>query len=122
MPLLNHVNMRCTNLDITRQFLEQTIGVKLGARPPIPFPGYWLYDDSDRAVIHLIEAKTPLSVEAAVDHVAFSIENLSERIAQLNAQGHNLQPMAVPGTDIYQVFVNGPDHIQIELQGRLSRD
>jgi catechol 2,3-dioxygenase-like lactoylglutathione lyase family enzyme len=120
VPLLNHVNMRCSDLEATRLFLEQTIGVKIGPRPPIPFPGHWLYDDSGKAVIHLIESRALLGTGGAVDHVAFSIDNFSERIAELNAAGHKLQPMAVPGTQIYQVFVDGPDLIQIELQGRLT--
>jgi catechol 2,3-dioxygenase-like lactoylglutathione lyase family enzyme len=116
---INHINMRCSDLEATRRFLESVALLKVGARPPITVAGYWLYDDSGTAVVHLVEASNALGAAGAVDHVAFFTTQLPAEIDRLTALGYLCKPFKVPGTEISQLFINGPDNIQIELQGVL---
>ena len=88
MPLdrIDHFSIRTLKLEETRTFYENAMGMEAGDRPPLPFPGYWLYL-GDHAVIHLIGIDennpeglneylgevnvTELSGGGAVDHLAF---------------------------------------------------
>lgn len=118
---LDHVNIRCTDLDATRAFFEETVGLKPGWRPPFSMPGHWLVDTQGHAVAHLIAARQPLGDAGAVDHVAFRYDDLGPQLAHLQSLGYNPEPFAVPDTDIHQCFVTGPDGLRIEFQGVLKR-
>lgn len=116
MPI-DHVNVRCSDLERTRAFLEEVAGLTVGERPDFPFPGYWLYDGAGQAVMHLISAEKAPGEAGAVDHVAFRFDDFDERTARLAEAGHEFSVRAVPGTPIRQTFIRGPDGLQIELQG-----
>ena len=79
-----------------------------------------MVDENDRPVVHLIGARNALGEAGAVDHVAFRFDDLGTRLAHLRSLGHHFELMPVPGTDIHQCFVTGPDGVQIEFQGTLT--
>jgi catechol 2,3-dioxygenase-like lactoylglutathione lyase family enzyme len=117
--LFDHINLRCTDLDATRSFLETVAGLTTGERPPFPFPGYWLYHDG-HAIVHLVGARDPLAPVGALGHIAFRFDDLRPQIERLSAAGFVCDPEQVPDTDIYQFFMSGPDGVTIEFQGRIS--
>ena len=117
---IDHVNIRCSDLQATASFLQAVAGLTVGPRPAFAFPGFWLYDESGRAVVHLVEAARAPVEGGAVDHVAFRCDDLADALRRLAALGHDCPPRRVPGTDIHQCFVRGPDGVQIELQGVLT--
>lgn len=119
MMRLDHVNVRCTDVQATSDFLQSVVGLRPGARPPFAFPGAWLYDETGRAVVHLIAAQTALGAAGAVDHIAFRYDDLGVQLMHLAALGHRCATVPVPGTDIRQCFLIGPDGLQIEFQGVL---
>lgn len=45
MPLnaLNHFTIRPVDLERTKDFYCDVLGLPIGYRPPLGFPGYWLY-------------------------------------------------------------------------------
>ena len=45
MPLhaLNHFTITPVDLDATKDFYSGVLGLDVGYRPPLNFPGYWLY-------------------------------------------------------------------------------
>jgi glyoxylase I family protein len=51
--MLDHATLRTHDLEGTRAFFEQVLGLKPGYRPEFSFPGYWLYAEGE-PVIHLI--------------------------------------------------------------------
>ena len=82
---LDHYSVRTADVDGTRRFYEETLGLKDGPRPPFPFPGAWLYC-GDSPVVHVIgvdpkdagglqsyfgERGPSAGGTGAVDHIAF---------------------------------------------------
>lgn len=118
MPVkLDHINVRCSDLDATRRFLEDVIGLTVGKRPSFTFPGYWMYDDAGRAVVHLIELGRDPGPSGAVDHVAFYFEDLPAQLARMEAQGIACAFREIPGYGLKQGFIEGPDGLKYEIQG-----
>ncbi len=115
--LLDHVNIRCSDLDTTRKFFEDIVGLTVGDRPDFPFPGYWLYA-ADKAVVHLVEMA--LSGEpggkGSMDHFALRGGDYAVQTAAIRAAGLSSREVGVPGMNLKQVFVQGPDDIVVELQ------
>ena len=56
MPLqnLNHFLVLTRDLEATRDFYVDVLGLEDGDRPPFAFDGHWIYL-GDRAVIHVAE-------------------------------------------------------------------
>jgi catechol 2,3-dioxygenase-like lactoylglutathione lyase family enzyme len=40
---LNHFTICPVDLEATKDFYVDVLGLDLGERPPLGFPGYWLY-------------------------------------------------------------------------------
>src|SRR5215469_6617422 len=55
MPLnaLHHVTVKTADLEATRDFYRDILGLEVGFRPDLDFPGYWLYC-GDIPVVHLV--------------------------------------------------------------------
>ncbi len=55
---LNHFSIRTTDLEASRRFYADVLGLTVGPRPDFAFPGFWMYrgDHADyaNAVVHLI--------------------------------------------------------------------
>ena len=81
MPLenLNHYLVVTDDLEATRAFYADVLGLRVGDRPPFPFPGLWLYL-GDQAVVHVAQrdesrGRTTGTADAptgSVDHIAFA--------------------------------------------------
>ncbi len=54
---LNHINIRATSLEETRDFYAGVLGLEEGFRPPFPNPGYWMYA-GDMPIIHISPLET----------------------------------------------------------------
>ena len=109
---LNHVLVVARDLDSMRDFFVEAVGLTDGPRPPFGFPGNWLYD-GDHACIHLAEGSR--EGEGIVDHVAFDGDDYDELVARLERTGRPYRVSEVPGRDIRQVFVDGPEGIKVEV-------
>ena len=40
---LNHYTINARDLEATKKFYTDVVGLAVGDRPPLDFPGYWLY-------------------------------------------------------------------------------
>jgi catechol 2,3-dioxygenase-like lactoylglutathione lyase family enzyme len=112
-----HINIRSTDVECTRDFYVRVIGLRVGDRPPFSFPGYWLYL-GDQAVVHLVqrgsdEAASPGS--GNLDHVAFRGVDLDGTRQALRAAGIPFREAVVPRDKTVQIFVHDPDGIKLEL-------
>jgi catechol 2,3-dioxygenase-like lactoylglutathione lyase family enzyme len=103
------------------------VGLKVGERPPLEFPGYWLYAGATPCV-HIAERR-PYAAHAAglglavpsedpgvgpVDHIAFSALDYEALTARLAQKGVDAVTNAVPGGP-RQVFIDDPNGVRVEI-------
>ena len=127
---LDHCSIRTAKLAPTRDFYVDVLGMTDGDRPDFPFPGNWLYVD-DRAVLHLvgIDPDDPSGLEeylgavdlddldgsGAVDHLAFRADRPDELMGRLDRLGVAYRERKVPDMDLFQIFLEDPNGVTIEL-------
>lgn len=133
MPLLKmeHYLVMTDDLDRTRDFYQNVIGLQVGSRANLGFPGYWLYL-GDTPVIHIAEWESytvhsaarniPVTTRApgtgAFDHIAFNGTDAGEMIARLDALQIPFHRNDVPVASLTQLFLSDPNGIKIELNYR----
>ncbi|HEY1561484.1 MAG TPA: VOC family protein [Caulobacteraceae bacterium] len=115
---LDHVNIRCADLDRSRAFYADALGLKEGARPAVGIPGSWLYLGDD-PVVHLVDAKAMIVLETgstgAFDHVAFQAEDFEATRDRLERAGVPFQANVFPDFGLKQLFFLDPDGVKVEL-------
>ena len=125
MPLtrMEHVLVLTDDIDGTRDFYCQALGLEVGERPPLEFPGHWLYVDgvpcihvADREAYaaHSKRVGVPASPEA-IDHIAFNGSDYEEALARLERAGVEATPNTVPGARLRQLFLEDPNGLKIEI-------
>jgi len=132
---LNHFSIRTTDLESTRIFYEDVLGLTVGPRPNFPFPGLWMYrgDHADpaNAVVHVIgiDLNDPeglknylgdrdlssLKGSGAVDHIAFFATGLAGMLDNLKRQGVAPRERTVPNLGLHQLFLDDPNGVVVEL-------
>jgi catechol 2,3-dioxygenase-like lactoylglutathione lyase family enzyme len=55
---LQHYTIEPSDLERTKDFYCDVLGLENGERPPLGFPGYWLYSGGT-ATVHLMGTRTP---------------------------------------------------------------
>ncbi|HEX5585311.1 VOC family protein [Gaiella sp.] len=119
---LDHVLVLTDDLDATRAFYCDVLGLEIGERPELPFPGYWLSLDgtpclhvAERSPYEAHAASLGLAVGAApVDHVAFVADDdgaLAGRLAAVDLRVTE----NVPGPGKRQLFVDDPNGVRVEV-------
>ena len=121
MPLtqLNHVTVRTDDLEGTRDFYGEVLGLAPGPRPPLSFPGYWLYC-GENAVVHLVPRGGAIGAGGGgdtgnFDHVAFTAQDFEGMRARFKALGVAFREREVPGIRLRQLFVQDPNKVMIEI-------
>jgi catechol 2,3-dioxygenase-like lactoylglutathione lyase family enzyme len=132
---LNHFSIRSADLAACERFYCGLLGLQVGPRPPFPFPGLWIYAGDTavyaNAVVHIIgfDANDPeglkqylgdrdessLQGTGVVDHVAFFATGLAATLQRLKDQGVPCRERTVPALGLYQVFVDDPNGVVVEL-------
>jgi catechol 2,3-dioxygenase-like lactoylglutathione lyase family enzyme len=130
MPLIQlaHYSIRSSDLDASRRFYCEVLGLREGSRPLFDFPGAWLYlgdDETTYGAVHLIgedagsvaylgERATGEGT-GAFDHIAFLAAGWPEQRARCAAHGVAHVERAVPSLGLFQVFVVDPSGVTVEL-------
>jgi catechol 2,3-dioxygenase-like lactoylglutathione lyase family enzyme len=123
--VLDHFNIRTRKLADTVRFYEDVLGLEKGARPNFAFPGAWMYSEG-KAVVHLVdisqtdEQQKPDS--GVVHHVAFVSQGFAGMKQRLQSRGMTFNSRQVPGGDLWQIFVNDPNGVMIELNYEAARE
>ena len=90
---MNHFTILTDDVDTTIDFYREFLGLESGDRPPLKFPGAWLYA-GNVAVLHVIGGKQlPEPREGVIDHMAFSATGLIQTIEKLEA--HDIQYLSL---------------------------
>ena len=125
MPLnaLNHYTLRPVDLERTKDFYVEVLGLPIGYRPPLTFPGYWLYC-GDTPTVHLIgerkgEEGLPdrhVQHTGLLDHIAFACTGLADMKANLARRGLSYETRVIPRDRQTQLFIRDPDGLAVELK------
>ncbi len=112
----DHFTIVTDQLELTRAFYVDLLGLREGPRPPFPVPGLWLYAN-DQPVLHVVVVtQMPTPRRGAIDHMAYGAEGLQATIATLRAQGLDLRLIRSPGAQrTWQLFFNDPNGVEVEL-------
>jgi catechol 2,3-dioxygenase-like lactoylglutathione lyase family enzyme len=121
MPLtqLNHVTVRTKDMEGTKNFYEDVLGLKAGWRPPLSFPGYWLYC-GESPVVHLVPAGSGIGGGSSpdtgnFDHVAFTAQDFDGMRESFSKRGLKFREQVVPGGRVRQLFLEDPNKVMVEL-------
>ena len=133
MPLtqLEHYLVLTDDLGATRDFYLQALGMRVGPRPDLGFPGYWLYV-GDVPCIHVAEwetyrahsselgisVSTRASGTGALDHIAFNAVDCASVKARLAASGVEFAVNEVPDIGLTQLFLHDPNGLKVEINVR----
>lgn len=112
--IINHVLVRTTDINAMKHFWVDVIGLKVGVRPPFKAPGAWLYSD-DKPVVHVVHDPYLEAHVGALEHVAFEGADYDSLITSLNEHNVQYAEQDVPLTGEHQVFVSGPDGLNVEI-------
>jgi catechol 2,3-dioxygenase-like lactoylglutathione lyase family enzyme len=127
---LEHVTIRCAQLQRTRDFYVELMGLTEGERPNFPFRGHWLYLGAI-PVVHLVEASDSAGAwgrdivipkaedgTGSFDHVAFRGDDFTAMRARLQKAGVSFKERVVPGGALSQLFVPDPEGVLVEINFR----
>ena len=138
MPLskIAHYSIRTLDLDATRKFYTEVMGLTVGPRPPFNFPGLWLYNGShdtyDNAVVHIIgiDLNDPQGLKdylgdrdldslkngtGTFDHIAFAATDVAGMLSHLQKKAVPFRERTVPDLNLHQVFLDDPSGVVTEL-------
>jgi catechol 2,3-dioxygenase-like lactoylglutathione lyase family enzyme len=142
MTKLDHCNIRTFDLEATVAFYTDVVALKDGDFPGMRSMGAWLYDASDRPILHVIAIDpnepqvalgrvrerlgdlagslelSTLSGGGAIDHIAFECEDYDAMEKKLRGRGLKFTTNDVPSIKLRQLFVNDPNGVTLELNFR----
>ena len=113
---MNHFTVTAEDETKTLAFYIGLLGLKVGYRPDLGFPGAWLYGTGPQAVLHLyFERPVPAQRTGVIDHMAFTAQGLKDVKARFDASGvkYDLRQQAGAGT--WQLFCHDPNGAKVEL-------
>ena len=130
MPVtaLNHYLIVSKNLERSKKFYQEVLGLDLAERPDFGFPGYWL-KTGDNICVHLASQdpnkirdnfllkKHPKGTNGSgsVDHIAFLAQNPEEVRNRIQKNKVEMHFRSFPDAKLFQIFLKDPDDVTIEL-------
>jgi len=130
MPVteLNHYFIRANDLERSCRFYCDVLGFEVMPRPDIPFPGYWL-GVAGKVQVHMGPHGIPESADyyfgttprsatdnaGVIDHVAFVATEPETFARRFDAIGLTTRMRFIAPIQLFQMFVNDPDGLTIEL-------
>ncbi|WP_050423689.1 VOC family protein [Bradyrhizobium tropiciagri] len=128
MPLggLQHFTIEPQDLEKTKAFYCDVLGLENGDRPPLDFPGYRLYSGG-QATVHLMGTRKPrdgivvrgtdkkYEDTGRLDHIAFAATDVDALRKRLQSKNVAFREQIVPRTGDTQIFLYDPDGVGVEL-------
>jgi catechol 2,3-dioxygenase-like lactoylglutathione lyase family enzyme len=131
MPLshIQHLLIQSEDVEATKDWYVNVLGLRVGPAPDFKFPVYWLYL-GDHDVLHLTQGGATVSENrlkylgqqsqatsgsGVIDHIAFRATGLEQMIADLQEHGIAFKERQVDEQGLYQLFLIDPNGVKIEL-------
>ncbi|MGB7541105.1 MAG: VOC family protein [Burkholderiales bacterium] len=132
MPLshIEHYLVAADDMEKTRDWYRDVLGMQEGWHPDFGFPVYWMYlggqdvvhigrnakAASESQKIYLGRASQNTGAgTGAVDHIAFRAKGLKETMAHLRRRKVEFNERRANGQALYQLFLYDPNGIKVEL-------
>ncbi len=121
---IDHVAVIAGDLEASRHFYQDVLGMEPAPRPDFPFPGLWF--QAGNTQIHVILASTEAGPAGLAPfagtkpsrghHMAFELDDCAVAVDQLRAAGVPIAagPQSRPD-GFRQVYIHDPDGYLIEL-------
>jgi catechol 2,3-dioxygenase-like lactoylglutathione lyase family enzyme len=131
MPLnhMQHFLVQSEDVEKTKDWYVNVLGLKEGYTPDFKFPVYWLYIE-DQDVLHLTQGGKDVSQNrmtylgqqsqdtrgsGVIDHIAFHASDLHGMIRHFEERNIRFTERQVDSQGLYQLFLSDPNGIKIEL-------
>jgi len=121
---LDHITLVVKDLDASRRFYIDLLGMKEIPRPDFPFPGAWFQAGDTYIHLNLEHAETGEGGNRVADHLvasrthhfAFIVEDATQAAEVLKSAGTHIASGPRPRPDGWvQVFAFDPDGYVVEL-------
>ena len=127
---IEHYLVAADDMERTRDWYRDVLGMQEGWHPDFGFPVYWMYLDG-KDVVHIGRSASQASDNqkaylgrlaqdagsgtGAIDHIAFRARGLKATMADLRRRGVEFSERRANGQALYQLFMYDPNGIKVEL-------
>ena len=113
---MNHFTVVAEDEKVTLDFYVGLLGLEIGHRPDLGFPGAWLYAGGSQAVLHLVFGRpVPSQRVGVIDHMAFTASDLPTVKARLDEARIKYDLRRQIGSGLWQLFCFDPSGAKVEL-------
>jgi catechol 2,3-dioxygenase-like lactoylglutathione lyase family enzyme len=113
---MNHFTIIARDERATLDFYVGLLGMRVGHRPDLGFPGAWLYGEGPQALLHMyFDRAVPEPPAGVIDHMAFSATDLKAVKARFDAAGLKYDLRRQAGAGTWQLFSHDPNGAKVEL-------
>lgn len=113
---MNHFTVIAEDADKTLDFYVGLLGLTVGHRPDLGFPGVWLYAGGPHAILHVyFDRPVPAQRAGVIDHMAFSATGLKAVKARFDERGVKYDLRRQAGAGTWQLFSVDPNGAKVEL-------
>jgi catechol 2,3-dioxygenase-like lactoylglutathione lyase family enzyme len=113
---MNHFTVIAEDEKKTLDFYVGLLGMTVGPRPNLGFPGAWLYAGGPQAVLHMyFDRPVPPQRAGVIDHMAFTARDLRAVKARFDQSGTKYDLRQQAGAGTWQLFTYDPNGAKVEL-------
>lgn len=121
---LFHIAIKSANVEATRRFYVDVLGMTLARRPPFDFPGYWIQAavPGGFAIFHIYGGHAALEPDGGfatgtgvIDHVSITVSGFEDTRRRLREFGLPYRENKVPGAGLLQLFAYDPSRVLLEM-------
>ena len=112
---LNHVALHVEDVDRSRRFYAEKLGLQSIPRPAFSFPGCWFRLGEDQE-LHLIgDRREPVHSHNRGNHFALRVPSIAQAESILRERGVTCDGPRQRPDGAWQIFVTDPDGHYVEL-------
>jgi catechol 2,3-dioxygenase-like lactoylglutathione lyase family enzyme len=122
---LDHINIITPDLYGTARFYAEILDLQIrnAPAPLTPDNAQWMYDDADRAIIHINSLDCPRAYDRAVaqgptgsiHHVALNCSGYDDVTGRLETRNLAYQVNLIESVGLRQVFTMDPNGVLLEM-------
>ena len=113
---MNHFTIVAEDEKKTLDVYVGLLGMTVGPRPDLGFPGAWLYAGGPQAVLHMyFDRPVPAQRAGVIDHMAFTATDLRAVKARVDEAGTKYDLRRQVGAGTWQLFTYDPNGAKVEL-------